>query len=580
MKKKATPLILCLLTVFQILIVGSSLSTLAETKDNISIISIPFNIVVAVKMSSIERSIDFISGGYLIITDTFILSPTNASGFSISNYIVGLPKNCTDNLVYYSASDPKGSLKIDPIENWDGNFLWLNISFPDPIEIGDNETYNFTVTYVFFDLIMEESENVFNASFPLYPALMNDAKYCNVTVKLPVKATSHSQNLLNKTSDQTVFYNLTSPLPAFSNVFSWVEFETTTFKLFELKEVKREINIDPLGKIFVTDFYHITHMTNVHVITFILPQGASDISVYDAYGTYEGSELRIIPEEEYTEVSVYPRDQLQASKKAKIAISYTLPFWKYVVRNDWQDYVLQINITKSDIKIIDDPEAWIIRKIEVSVSLPEGAIPEGNLKQEWSNVTRFQELKFSLKYKYAFLWAALKPTLWTGLIIGLAGLIFFFIKISGKPVKPAAIAVSTETLRKFVETFEERIQVMSEIESLEQLSRRRKISRRRYKFQRRALENRLSILQENLSDLMSEIKSFGGRYADMMKQLEAATLTLEAINRNIMEVEARYRRGEISAKTRRKLLSEYAQKKEDAERTMDEILLRIREELA
>ena len=580
MKKKVAPLILCLLTVFQILIVGSSLSTLAETKDNISIISIPFNIVVAVKMSSIERSIDFISGGYLTITDTFILSPTNASGFSISNYIVGLPKNCTDNLVYYSASDPKGSLKIDPIENWDGNFLWLNISFPDPIEIGDNETYNFTVTYVFFDLIMEESENVFNASFPLYPALMNDAKYCNVTVKLPVKATSHSQNLLNKTSDQTVFYNLTSPLPAFSNVFSWVEFETTNFKLFELKEVKREINIDPLGKIFVTDFYHITHMTNVHVITFILSQGASDISVYDAYGTYEGSELRIIPEEEYTEVSVYPRDQLQASKKAKIAISYTLPFWKYVVRNDWQDYVLQINITKPDIKIIDDPEAWIIRKIEVSVSLPEGAIPEGNLKQEWSNITKFQELKFSLKYKYVFLWAALKPTLWASLIIGLAGLIFFFIRISGKPVKSAATAVSTETLRKFVETFEERIQVMSEIESLEQLSRRRKISRRRYKFQRRALENRLSILQENLSDLMSEIKSFGGRYADMMKQLEAATLTLEAINRNIMEVEARYRRGEISAKTRRKLLSEYAQKKEDAERTMDEILLRIREELA
>ena len=577
MKKKVAPLILCLLTVFQILIVGSSFSTLAETEDDISI---PSNIAVAIKMSSIERSIDFISGGYLTITDTFILSPTNASRFSISNYIVGLPKNCTDNLVYYSASDPKGSLKIDPIENWDGNFLWLNISFPDPIEIGDNETYNFTVTYVFFDLIMEESENVFNASFPLYPALMNDAKYCNVTVKLPVKATSHSQNLLNKTSDQTVFYNLTSPLPAYSNVFSWVEFETTTFKLFELREVKREINIDPLGKIFVTDFYHITHMTNVHVITFILPQGASDISVYDAYGTYEGSELRIIPEEEYTEVSVYPRDQLQASKKAKIAISYTLPFWKYVVRNDWQDYVLQINITKPDIKITDDPEAWIIRKIEVSVSLPEGAIPEGKPQQEWSNVTRFQELKFSLKYRYAFLWAAFKPTLWASLIIGLAGLIFFFIRISGKPVKSAATAVSTETLRKFVETFEERIQVMSEIESLEQLSRRRKISRRRYKFQRRALENRLSILQENLSDLMSEIKSFGGRYADMMKQLEAATLTLEAINRNIMEVEARYRRGEISAKTRRKLLSEYARKKEDAERTMDEILLRIREELA
>lgn len=578
--KKTVPLTLCLLIVFQILIVRSSFSTTpTEMEDKMSILSASLNATMKMPSTSIERLVDFISGGYLRIKDTFILSSNASSKYSISNYVIGLPRNCSDNLIYYSASYHEKNLKITPIKNLDERFLWLNISFSEAIEIGGDEIYNFTVTYIFFNLIMEKNENIFHASFPLYPALMKNAEYCNVTVKLPAEAVSYSENLLNKAGDQTVFYNLTSPLPAYSNIFSWIEFETANFKLFELKELKREISINPLGKIFVTDFYKITRLKNVNTVTFILPQGASDISVYDAYDMYKGNEITIISENEHTEVSVYLRDRLKADKKAKIAISYILPFWKYVMKNDWQNYVLQMNVTKPDDGVIDDPETWIIGKIEVSVVLPEGATPQGSLKQEWENVTKIQELKFFLKYSYAFIWIAFRPTLWTGLIMGLAILIFFFAKIFRKTEKSSAITVSTKTLRKFVETFEERLQIMSEIDFLEQLSRNGKISRRHYRLQRKALEDRLSTIRGNLSSLMSEIKSFGARYERIMEHIENAVHTIENMNRKIREVEARYQQGEISTAARKKLLSEYMREKEDAEKIIYEIFLRIKEDL-
>jgi hypothetical protein len=532
---------------------------------------------------SVERKINFISGGYIMVNDTFLLSSCNFSNSicPVTNYIVGLPKNYSGNLIYYSADSNGEKLAIIPLENSlieNRNFLWLNISFPKPIEATDNATYNFTVSYVFSGLI-KRIGNLFHADFPLYPSLTNDADRCNVTVTLPVAATSYPREILsNKTETYTELYNFTRPLVSYANISSWVEFSTSIFELFELKEMRKEIAIDPWGKITVTDFYQITSMVNVYRITFILPKGANEISIYDAYGKYEQSQISI-SQGNYTEVDLTPRDLLRESSNVRLAISYTLPFWEYIVKNSWQDYTLNINITRPKIGVISKPETWIVRKISVSASLPEGASPQGGVEKEWLNVTKLQNLNFSLKYQYNILWTAFKPTLWAGLAMGLAILIFSLIKLAGKSEAPVVTAVSSEKIRKFIESLEERNRIVSEIENLDQQSRRGKISRRHYRLQRRTLEERLSIIQKDISSLKREIESFGIRYADMMKRLETANIDIETMNRNIADVESRYQRGEISAEARKKLLDEYGRKRENAENTIDEILLRLKEEL-
>ena len=574
--RKEKILAICLLITLQTLIIIPSSSVLTKAEN--------YSARIAQCISpkiSVERKIGFISGGYIMITDTFLLSSCNLSNSMspITNYIVGLPKNYSGNLIYYSASSDGEKLVITPLEIGDKNFLWLNISFPKPIEVAGNAIYNFTVSYVFSNLIIRKSGNLFHAEFPLYPSLTSDADYCNVTVTLPVAASSYPREILsNKTESFTELYNFTSPLASYANISSWVEFSTSVFELFELKEMRREIVIDPWGKIAVTDFYQITSMVNVYRITFILPKGAGDISIYDAYGKYERSQMSI-SQGNYTEVDLTVRDLLRGSSNVRLAVSYTLPFWEYIVKKSWQDYILNINITKPNVGVISKPETWIVRKISVSASLPEGATPQGEVKKEWLNVTKLQNLDFSLKYQYNILWAAFKPTLWAGLAMGLAIIIFSLIKLSGKTGAPVSAAVSLEKIRKFIELFEERNRIVSEIENLDQQSIRRKISRRHYRLQRKTLEERLSIIQKDLSGLKREIESFGARYADMMKRLETASIDIEAMNRNIADVEFRYQRGEISAEARRKLLDEYGQKRENAENIIDEILLRLKEEL-
>lgn len=573
--QKANTLAICLLIILQTLVITFLYPVFVYAGEGFI-----QGFTVIFPKTQVERRINLISGGYLIINDTFLLTPSNFSNSipPITSCLVGLPENYSSNLIYYSAESNGEKLAVKPVENAD-NFLWLNISFPKPIEIAGNTTYNFTMSYVFSGLITRKSSNLFHVNFPLYPSLTSDAEFCNVTVTLPVAASSYPrETLLNKTETPTVLYNFTRPLASHANISSWVEFSTSTFELFELKEMRKEIVIDSWGKITVTDFYQLTSMVNVYRITFILPKGASDISIYDAYGKYEQSQI-LINKGNYTEVDLTTRDLIRESGNVKLAVSYKLPLWECITKKSWQDYILDINIMKPKVGIISKPETWIIKKIKVSVSLPEGANPQGEVEREWLNVIKLQNINFSLKYQYNVLWAAFKPTLWAGLAIGLATLIFSLTKLAGKTEVHTATVVSSEAIRKFIELLEERNRIASEIESLDQQSRRRKISRRHYRLQRRTLEEHLSILQRDFSNIKREIESFGARYADMMKQFETANVDIETMNRNMADVESRYQRGEISAEARKKLLDEYRRKKENAESILDEIFLRLKEEL-
>jgi len=549
----------------------------------------------------VERKISFLSGGYIMINDTFILSwNMSESEFTqtsmsvvgiIGGYTVGLPRNYSDILVYYSARDAKGDLPIKVLED-DENFLWLGIIFSEPIMLANSGTYNFTVTYVFSELVRSESKSVFHAIFPLYPSLREEAIYCNVTVIFP-PASSVSQNdyprevFINKTSDHRIINNFTSPLTPYANFSSWAKFSSTTFKLLKFLEMRREILVDVWGKITVTDFYEIMPMINVGDITLNLPAGASDISVYDAYGQYGKNEIYVMEKDDFTSIEVTLGEKIKESRGGRLAVSYTLPFWRYIIRGGWQDYILNINITK--------PDEWIIKKMTITVILPEGAgfvqenrenitfsrlgLFQEKMVVEYYRVTRYQRLNLSVKYQYMILWATLRPTLSISVLAGIISLAVVTAKYVGGGRAATSTLVPMETIRKFIESYEERMRLMSEIEYLEEQSRKGKISRRQYMLQRRLLEERLSNTQNSIATLRREIEAIGGRYMDMLRRLEAASANIMALKRSIAEVEARYARGEISAESRRNLINEYERRRKEAENMIDDTLLRLKEEI-
>ncbi|RJS84201.1 hypothetical protein CW706_04615 [Candidatus Bathyarchaeota archaeon] len=155
----------------------------------------------------------------------------------------------------------------------------------------------------------------------------------------------------------------------------------------------------------------------------------------------------------------------------------------------------------------------------------------------------------------------------------------FFVR---RLIKPAVITatVPPNVLREFIKVYEERRRLYVDLQSLRKQFRRGKISRRRLKLRRESLDRRLAALNKRLMDLKEQISAVTERYGEMLRDLETAEAEIEMLNANIEHVEARFRRGEISADVKKKLIDEYNGIKRRAEGRISEILLRFQEEVA
>ncbi|MDH5495001.1 MAG: hypothetical protein OEY24_04810, partial [Candidatus Bathyarchaeota archaeon] len=180
-------------------------------------------------------------------------------------------------------------------------------------------------------------------------------------------------------------------------------------------------------------------------------------------------------------------------------------------------------------------------------------------------------------YSYAIFWASFRPTLWTSALVIIGSIIAFAWQRPKAPVSVSVVLVPRKTLNEFVETYEDKKKILSELEQIKQKARKGKISRRRYKVRKITLENRLSSLSKKLADLQRGIMSGGAKYADMMRRLEVAETELDNIEADIRRIEVRFKRGEISAQTYRRLLEGDLQRREKARITIDGLILRLRE---
>jgi len=355
---------------------------------------------------------------------------------------------------------------------------------------------------------------------------------------------------------------------------------------FLVDEWRREIVVDAWGGLSANDYYSISNNNQsegIYRITFLLPANASDISLQDAYGGYSKTAIVVSAQEEYTQVDVALKETLKLGERNEFLVTYRLPSSRYITKSSWRDYTLKLNLAK--------PENWLVRNFSLIISLPEGAELKSfsgtGYKTEMQGLSvkiiltehdlvEFHNPYITLEYRYFILWAAFRPMIWTA-AVALVGAAFFFIKRFMHP--PAAVTpVSLSILREFVESYEEKRRLSMRIESLQRQFRRGRISRRRLRLRRKPLDQRLAALNKRLAELKDEIIATARQYEEILRDLETAEAEIEALNVDIERVEARFRRGEISADVRRRLLDEYGRIKERAENTILKILIRLREE--
>jgi len=545
----------------------------------------------------VDHSVQIQEGGLVLINDTIKLSAKLGERVEpIQNVSIGFPFQFGSNLTHcyaYEVSNPEVQFEVvRDVGLGRVGFYGIDVIFPEPIDLSDGKSHNFTVVFVFSNLVSPVTKNSFKLNFPLYPSLTEEASLCSVTVALPYNAEYMISSLPEEgfdfnitTIDSRLVLNHTkSPLEHYTHEPAWLTFSTVeTFLLIDVKEIRREITLDEWGHLLVSDFYHLNNEAEMELSKFKiqLPKGAYGVSARDVLG-----ELSVVSKEEnvttYTNVTVSFRTALKKGETGKFAVNYLLPWKNYVNKGSWLDF----NITFPHFECFE----WRIRNLSVTINLPEGAkfnsssvTPQSlhkNVFQEvvtfiLYDITSFHDLNFYFSYRYLIFWASFRPTLWVGTLVGILGAIALIWKAPKIPVP--IFPIPSEDLRSFVASYDEKRRILSELESIEDQVRKRKISRRRYKVRRRTLGGRLSVLSRNLAGLRDKIREVGPRYANMMRQIEVAETELEEAETGVRRIRTRYRRKEISTSVYRNLLKDYNRRRDRARTTIDGVLLRLRE---
>ncbi len=351
--------------------------------------------------------------------------------------------------------------------------------------------------------------------------------------------------------------------------------------LLMFDEVKSEISLGEMGGIRLSDSYLISSkVENLLNIKIYLPRSASNVSAHDTMGSLKVSGE--VSGTAYTNVTITLRTPLKEDEVGRFTATYQLPWNEYIDQSSGFDF----NLAYTFVERFN----MSIGKLTLSVELPEGAnfvsssenphdIQKDFIQETVTfiryNISSHENFSFTLSYRYFIFWASFRPTLWMGVFIAIVYTITFFRHVPEEPI--SEIPVPTETLRRLVNTYEEKVRVQSELETLEQ--QRRRISRSRYRARRKSLEGRLSVLSRDLTNLNKEIRTIGPRYADVIRRIEVSETELEGLDVEIQRVENRYRRGELSSEAYRKLLEEYRRRSERVKVTLDGLILRIREEI-
>ncbi len=554
-------------------------------------VSTAFNIklVAAANGESADYSIEHVShtvkvlyNGYVLINDTIRI---NITGQAPSDFLVGFPYLYNSYILQCIAYNDSDIFPVNlnvPLENRVG-FYAVKINFPH------GAPQVLTVLFVLSnDLLVHSATQNYNLSFPVFPSLTKPVAVCNVSVVLPEGA-AYSGGTVG------TFNHSLENLPAFTYNASQVIFSLADEKIqvVDVEELNREIRINEFGELEGSDTYRVRNKAQVEVsfIEVMLPLNTSNPKAEDQFGRKFTD-----PEQTDLETNRYKitfTSSLKTGESTRFTVRYYLPS-TWVTQEQTNKFALNIPLFQHI--------NYYVQRASVSFILPEGArilsfqnaLTDNtynlarNLFQEILNInkqgiTSLDSFNVEIAYEYNPLWLSFRPALWIWALSIVGCLVAVVWK---RPKVPTLVAVPTaivglrlENIKSFVESYEEKRKIISEIESLEIRVRKGKIPRRRYKVQRKTLEARLSTLSRNLSNVKDKMRAAGGKYVDLMRQLEIAETEINEVEANIKSIEARHTRGELSLEAYRKLLADYQRRKEKTQTAISGILLRLREEI-
>jgi hypothetical protein len=593
-----------LIVAFSLLIIGS--------------IALPFGTASAQTSYTIEKvdqQVQIMYSGHVVILDTIHVSGQVTDGF-----MIGLPYK-------YSAAVLKG------IAYDDTHVYQLNLGvqlgeqsgfYGATVDFNGNSPSVFTVAFVLSNqLITEQDTSGYTLDFPAYPSLSQAVGTCDVSIIFPSQPTSIT---ITKDDDNIEGDTYTrTNLPAYTYSLASASFQVPagTLKLTTISNLNRQITIDPTGKVTAADSYRIINNSTSLMSSFVLaiPVEASNIIVKDQFGTAVASLATSTSTSGNVQLANATLSTFLSSGQTTVLVAqYNLPS----ANLQGDKYVL------SDFKLF--PEfTYFVNQATIKFSPPEGATivtPQASTLDSSTTLTREtyqdtltitkeglsfvdylapQQNTIQFAYNYNPIWVSFRPTFWASLLAVAACFTVFFIRrrkpkeetyaekterLSIYEQEPATTprqtkgpelkatqTISPETIREFIDAYEDKKQLNTELKSMDAKAQKGKIPRRQYKVQRNAIETRLEGINRNIERTKTIFRNTTGSYADLAKQLDLAEADLIKADENIKNIESRQSKGEITLEAYKKSLKDYQKQRDKAESAINGILLRLREKI-
>lgn len=533
----------------------------------------------------VNHEITVLYNGYVLINDTITI---NVTGQAPADFFIGFPYKYGQHLLRSVAHNASGFFP-----------LTLNVPLGDrvgfyavKIDFNQGAPQVFSVEFVLSNsLLVQDSENAtrFTLGFPAYPSLVKPAAVCNGSIVLPEDAVF----VYGAPGGQT--YGKEN-LPEFTDSPGLAAFTSSVDKVrvMDIEEFSSEIRITELGEIDCTDTYYLTNKATeaLNFTDIVLPSNAFSVTSQNQLGRKMAGPTQI--DQLTNRYRVTFESPVETNKSFGFSVGYILP-GNYTVQRDTNSYLFNISMFQHlNYYVAQASVSFIMPEGARMVSLEDTLVGDAfslsrDVYQETATIAKgsvisLDSFNAEILYNYNPLWLSFRPTMWVW-ALAIVGCIVAVAwrrpkaAVARLPASAVVVKIGAEYLKSFVESYEEKMKIVLELDSLEARVSKGRIPRRRYKVLRKTLETRLGTLDRDLAESKDRLRAAGGKYSDLMRQLEISEAEINEAETNVKSIEARHAGGELSLEAYRKLQSDYQRRKEGAETTIKGILLRLREEI-
>ncbi|MDD1778159.1 MAG: hypothetical protein LUQ65_08325 [Candidatus Helarchaeota archaeon] len=557
-----------------------------------------------VEAVSVQRTIHIDYDKIFKVTDQYTFRNTGPD--PISSLLIEVPYGFSSNLALFQLCDANSELLSFEKLPYDGStFMRWCVYLNAPLLSGHNVTIRNEMAFVgissdYGDTAVDGVKGHINFYFYKFPTSPYHIQKCNVTVTCDSRVTLYDSMQGKYFSQLSLVSNVAvskNNFTAYNSRYNLTEPSGYDYTLSAIKypTFKREIRIDPWGYLYISEEREIEHFGpygnfRVNKFTFNLSSDAENIHVFDEFGgliySISGTTTKSVTVD--LDASRYT---LLYHESVTYWITYRLPLSNYMTQNG-DKLKINLNILFGDCNgVVDDFAITIVLPKDTSLNklLPSADYfsSVGNnilIGFNETDVTPYNskmvELEIDISNSYPDMFS--RPLI---LLLIFGSICSGYVIV--KRVLPSKerwterkTVVPTPVLLEFCSLCEEKVALVTEIEELEEDMKRRRIKKRDYRNDLKNKEKRIFELNKDIEDLKVTLKDAGGRFAQIVNEIEINEAERQSTTDGLYNLEQRYLRKKISIVAYQKLSDDLINRHKKAKTRIDKLLFELREILS